>query len=131
MKRKYLLLTLVTIVLTFIINQINAATIFSGEDEYIIAMEKPPVPADGIQSIYQKLSYPKMAISAKVEGKVYILVLVNEKGDVDDAKIVKGIGAGCDEEAVKAIKKTKFLPGIHNGQPTKSKLSLAVQFKLS
>jgi protein TonB len=94
-------------------------------------MEKPPAPTDGIQGIHQKITYPKTAISSKVEGKVYILVFVNEKGDVDDAKVVKGIGAGCDEEAVKAIKKTKFLPGIHNGQPTKSKLSLAVQFKLS
>lgn len=129
MKRKYLLLALVGIVFSF--NQINAANIFPGEEEYIIAMEKPPVPEDGIQGIHKKITYPKLAVSAKVEGKVYVLVLVNEKGDVDDAKIVKGIGAGCDEEAVKAIKKTKFSPGIHNGQPTKSKLSLAVQFKLS
>ncbi|MBX3006670.1 MAG: energy transducer TonB [Melioribacteraceae bacterium] len=129
MKRKFLILALM--ICTFTFNQINASALFSGEDEYILAMEKPAAPVDGLQGIYQKITYPKIAISSKVEGKVYVLVLVNEKGDVDDAKIVKGIGAGCDEEAVKAIKKTKFSPGIHNGQPTKSKLSLAVQFKLS
>ena len=51
-----------------------------------------------------------MAQRTKTEGKVYVLIYVNENGDVDDVKVVKGIGMGCDDEAVNAIKKTKFSP---------------------
>jgi periplasmic protein TonB len=109
---------------------INAGYLLPGEEEYAIATEKQPTPVDGIQSIYKKISYPQLAQKSKIEGKVYVLILINESGSVDDAKVVKGIGGGCDEEALKAILKTKFTPGIVSGAPVKSKLSMAIQFKL-
>ena len=59
-----------------------------------------------------------------------ILVIGNEKGEVDDVKILKGIGAGCDEAAIDGIKKAKFSPGQNKGQNVKVKLSLTINFKL-
>jgi protein TonB len=59
------------------------------------------------------------------------LVYINEKGNVDDVKIVKGIGAGCDEAAINAIKGTQFSPGKDKGVPIKTKLSMPVTFKLN
>ena len=56
---------------------------------------------------------------------------VNENGDVDDVKVLKGIGAGCDETAVNVIKGTKFNPGKENGIAIKVKLSLPINFKLT
>lgn len=111
-------------------NPINADFLFPGEEEYAIATEKQPAPVDGLPGIYKKINYPQLAQKSKIEGKVYVLILINESGSVDDAKVVKGIGGGCDEEALKAILKTKFTPGIANGAPVKSKLSMAIQFKL-
>jgi periplasmic protein TonB len=102
-----------------------------GEDDYLLAAEKMPAPIGGFEGIMKKISYPDMAQKTKTEGKVYVLIYVNEKGDVDDVKVVKGIGFGCDEEAVRAIKKTKFSPGVDKGVAVKAKFSLALTFKLS
>ncbi len=71
-----------------------------------------------------------MAQKAGIEGKVYLLVYINESGGVDDVKVVKGIGGGCDEEAANVLKGHKFSSAEHNGAAVKSKLSLAIQYKL-
>jgi protein TonB len=108
----------------------NANTLFPGDEEYEIGIEKAPAPIGGNDAIMKNIKYPDAAVKAKTEGKVYCLALINQNGDVDDVKIVKGLGNGCDEEAVKAIKKTKFTPGQNLGANVKAKLALAVQFKL-
>lgn len=100
------------------------------QDEYAAVCETPPTPVGGEAAIYKAIEYPEMAKNAKLEGKVYILVLINESGSVDDAKVIKGIGLGCDEAAVKAIKKAKFTPGKNGGAAIKAKLTMAITFKL-
>ncbi|MEJ2616063.1 MAG: energy transducer TonB, partial [Ignavibacteriaceae bacterium] len=74
-----------------------------------------PEPKDGLQSIYSKIKYPSEAQKAGVEGKVYLLIYISENGNVDDVKVLKGLGAGCDKAAVNAVKETKFNPGKDNG----------------
>lgn len=101
-----------------------------GEEEYLIAIEKMPTPVGGFEAIMKRITYPEMAQKMRTEGKVYVLIYINENGDVDDVKVVKGIGAGCDEEAVKAIKRSKFNPGMDKGVAVKSKFSMAITFKL-
>lgn len=100
------------------------------QDEYAAVCETPPTPIGGEAAIYKAIDYPEMAKNAKLEGKVYVLVLINESGGVDDAKVIKGIGLGCDEAAVKAIKKAKFNPGKNGGAAIKAKLTMAITFKL-
>ena len=89
-----------------------------------------PEPVGGLPAIYKLIEYPEVAKKARVEGKVYVLAFINENGDVDDVKVVKGIGAGCNEATIEAVKKTKFLPGKMGGNPAKVKMSLQIQFKL-
>ena len=101
-----------------------------GEDDYAIVVDKEPVPVGGFESIAKRIVYPSMAIKTGTEGKVYLLIFTNQSGDVDDVKVVKGIGGGCDEESVRVIKKTKFTPGILNGTPVKTKFSLALSFRI-
>jgi len=108
----------------------NANPLFPGDEEYEIGIEKAPAPVGGNEAIQKNINYPQAALKSKTEGKVYCLALINQNGDVDDVKIVKGLGSGCDEEAVKAIKKTKFTPGQNLGANVKAKLALAIQFKL-
>ncbi|MGQ9845755.1 MAG: TonB family protein [Caldisericia bacterium] len=102
----------------------------TGESSYFVAVEEPPQPIGGIQSILQKVVYPEIAKKAGVQGKVYVLAFVDENGDVKEAKITKGIGAGCDEAALEAVKKTKFKPGKQGGKPVKVRVSIPIVFKL-
>lgn len=104
--------------------------IIEEEPQYFVAVEEMPEPIGGIQAIQQKIVYPEIAKRAGVEGKVYVLAFVDENGDVRDAKIIKGIGAGCDEAALDAVKKTKFKPGKQRGKPVRVQVSIPVVFKL-
>jgi protein TonB len=101
------------------------------DNGYLAFADKMPEPVGGLPAIYKLIKYPEIAKRAGVEGKVYVLAFINESGSVDDVKIVKGIGAGCDEATVEAVKQSKFSPGESAGQPAKVKMSLQIQFKLS
>lgn len=100
------------------------------EPVYFVAVEEMPEPIGGIGEIQKKIVYPEIAKRAGVEGKVYVLAFVNESGIVTDAKIIKGIGAGCDEAALDAVKKTKFKPGKQRGKAVRVQVSIPVVFKL-
>lgn len=99
-------------------------------DDYLVAAEIMPEPIGGITAIYKNISYPVAAKSAGTQGKVFLMILVNENGSVDDVKIIKGIGNGCDEAAIDGVKKAKFTPGKVKGANVKVKLALAIEFKL-
>lgn len=100
------------------------------DEDYLAFAEEMPTPVGGIEAIMKKISYPNIAKQAGLEGKVILLAYINEQGGVDDVKVVKGVGGGCDEEAIDVIKKTKFTAGKSKGVPVKVKLTLAITFKL-
>ena len=99
--------------------------------DYFVAVEEMPFPIGGLSAIQEKIVYPELAKRSGIEGKVYILAYINEKGIVDHAKVIKGIGAGCDEAALKAVKETKFSPGKQRGKPVKVQVSIPIVFKLN
>ena len=90
-----------------------------------------PQPIGGIAAIQSKIVYPEIAKRAGVEGRVYVLAFVDRDGNVTKAKILKGIGAGCDEAALKAVEETKFKPGKQRGKPVNVQVSVPVFFKLN
>jgi protein TonB len=100
------------------------------EPQYFVAVEEMPEPIGGIKAIQSKIIYPEIAKRAGVEGKVYVKAYVDKNGDVTKAVILKGIGAGCDEAALKAVKETKFKPGKQRGKPVNVMVSIPVVFKL-
>jgi protein TonB len=116
--------------ITLIIILTAAFLSFSQEDPYKPFAQVMPEPSGGLANVYKTIAYPDIARKSGIEGKVYLLVYVNEKGSVDDVKVVKGIGAGCDEAAINAFKKANFSPGEDNGIPIKVKLTIPVTFKL-
>jgi len=97
---------------------------------YFVAVEEMPEPIGGIKAIQEKIIYPEIAKRAGVEGKVYVLAFVDENGTVTKAQIIKGIGAGCDEAALDAVRQTKFKPGKQRGVPVKVQVSIPIIFKL-
>ncbi len=97
-------------------------------------IEKPIYPG-GInamrQFIKENLKYPEEALKNKIEGSVYCRYDLNYKGKVTNVKVLTGLGYGCDEEAVRLIKKMKFTP---SKSPRKMRVgfqkNLRIHFKL-
>jgi len=102
----------------------------SNRDSTNTGPEIMPVPINGIEEIQKRIKYPQEALDNGIEGKVYILAFVDEYGDVEKAQVIRGIGSGCDEEALKAVKETKFNPGICNGEPCRVQISIPIEFSL-
>ena len=73
------------------------------EGDYFVAVEEMPEPIGGMYGCQSKIKYPEIAKRAGIEGKVYVLALIDEDGNVASARIIKGIGAGCDEAALDAV----------------------------
>jgi len=105
-------------------------TSFSQEDSYVSVAQILPQPIGGMEAIYKHISYPSEAKKVGITGKVYVLAYINENGGVDNTKIVKSLGGGCDEEVANAVKSAKFTPGKNNGVPIKMKLVLSFTFKM-
>ncbi|MBU1097682.1 MAG: energy transducer TonB [Bacteroidetes bacterium] len=113
-----------------LININFSATLEASETEYLTFTEKMPEPIGGLESIIKKIVYPDTARKLMIEGKVYIMCFVDEKGIVTEAKIIKDVGGGCGEAAIDAIKKSKFTSGILKNTPVKVKMPIAIEFKL-
>jgi len=101
------------------------------EDEVFIIVENKPELIGGLASLQQKVQYPKIAQQAGIEGRVVVQFVVDEKGNVVNPKIVRGIGGGCDEEALRVIKQAEFRPGTQRGRPVKVQYTLPINFQLS
>jgi len=100
------------------------------EPEIFVVVENMPELIGGIEGLQKRVKYPEIAKKAGVEGTVFLQFVVDENGNVVDPAVVKGIGAGCDEAALEAIKTAKFKPGKQRGKPVKVKFSLPVRFRL-
>jgi TonB family protein len=100
------------------------------EDDFSPLVENMPGPIGGMFAIQEKIKYPEIAKRAGIQGKVIIQAFIDENGNVVHTKILNGIGGGCDEMAVDAVKKTKFNPGTQNGKPVKVQVTIPIVFKL-
>ncbi|RJP61933.1 MAG: energy transducer TonB [Ignavibacteriales bacterium] len=132
LKNNSFLIVFIVFVFTGIINQ-NVLVADSGvnqADPYLAFAEQMPEVEGGLPNLYKTIKYPEIARKAGITGKVFVMAFINESGDVEDVQVIKGIGGGCDEAAVEAIKKAKFVPGKNNGQAVKVKLSLPISFQL-
>lgn len=79
----------------------------------------------------KNIRYPELAKENNIQGRVIVRFVVNETGEVSDASVVKGIGGGCDEEAIRVVKKMpKWKPGKQNGKAVKVWFTLPIFFKL-
>ncbi len=78
-----------------------------------------------------ELQYPAMAREANIQGTVWIEFLVNKKGEISDVKILRGIGVGCEEEALRVVMQMpKWTPGKQHGLPVNVRYQLPVSFVL-
>ena len=80
----------------------------------------------------KNLHYPAAAVKDGIEGKVIVRMLINEDGSVGDCTVVRGIGHGCDEEAVRVLKMMPpWKPGKQGGKAVKVYMTQPVSFRLA
>ncbi|WP_020606707.1 energy transducer TonB [Spirosoma spitsbergense] len=73
--------------------------------------------------------YPAQAQEAKVKDRVFISFIVERDGTLSDIRMLKGVGYGCDEEAIRVIKSMpRWIPGSQSGEPIRVKYNLPVLF---
>ena len=105
----------------------------SGDEVFMVVEEMPEFP--GGKEAFTKfqltnLKYPKTAID--VEGKVILNFIVTKEGKVENIIVMRGIGYGCDEEAVKLmLNSPDWKPGKQRGRLVNTKMAIAINFKMA
>jgi TonB family protein len=112
-------------------DDISAEAAVTPQDDIYVVVEHMPELVGGLNTLMQDIKYPEIAHKAGIEGKVIVGFVVNEDGTTGSVVVEKGIGAGCDEEAVRAVSKAKFTPGMQDGQPVKVRMVLPITFQLA
>ncbi len=104
--------------------------------DFILIPEQMPEYVGGylaMQSFLMKqIVYPISAKSRDIEGTVYMSFIINTDGSVSDVTVVRGIGFGCDEEAIQAVSKMKkWIPGKQNNAPVRVKMTIPIKFEIA
>ena len=82
--------------------------------------------------LQKNINYPQRAKELNIEGKVYLKFVIDEYGNVGNVSVQRGIGYGCDEEAVRVVRKMpRWKPGKQGGRPVKVWFNLPIDFKLN
>jgi protein TonB len=105
------------------------------ENKIFTAVEQEPTPAGGIGKFYEYLGknirYPAVAKENNIQGKVFLTFVVEKDGSITDVKVLRGLGSGCDEEAMRVLRAApKWKPGIQNGRPVRVQYQVPISFAL-
>ena len=100
-----------------------------------IVEEMPSFPGGDeprVKFLRDNIMYPQMAKENNIQGTVYITFVVDSKGHVTDVKILRGIGGGCDEEAIRVVKlMPPWNPGKQNGKSVRVQFNMPIRFTLN
>lgn len=106
----------------------------SGDSIYVVVEESARY-KEGMDKFFEDvakdLKYPKLARQYRVQGKVFVAFVVDKSGKLHNAKVVQGIGGGCDEAAVEALqKRTMWVPARVRGKTVVQRMVLPIAFRL-
>ncbi len=115
--------------------------IFEEEEEieedviFTVVEDQPEFPGGETarqQFLSDNLRYPQMAREAGIQGTVFVTFVVEIDGSVTDVRIVRGIGGGCDEEAMRVVRMMpNWQPGRQRGQPVRVQFVMPIRFRLN
>lgn len=104
------------------------------QDDRLVFADEEPQPIGGLDAFYRHvathLHYPEEARRTGVEGRVHVQFVVDRTGAVSEVHIQRGIGAGCDEEAIRLVKtySAGWQPARVSGKPISVEMSLPIRF---
>jgi len=116
--------------------QSNIETIEVNDSNEIFVMvdEFPEFPGGDAARIYyfrDSIDYPKLAIDSSVEGTVYVTFVIEADGRITHVELLKGIGSGCDEEALRATREMpNWIPAKKDGVKVRSQFNIPIRFVL-
>jgi TonB family protein len=107
----------------------------SQDGEVFLVVEETAQPNGGIEQFYafvnDNMSYPSEARQSGIEGRVFIEFVVEKDGTLTNFKTLKGIGHGCDQEAIRVLSMSPpWNPGKQRGQPVRQKMVMPIVFNL-
>ena len=104
------------------------------QEIFQIVEEMPSYPGgEGklMEYVAKNIKYPQIARETGIQGRVFVGFVVEPDGSVSNVKVLRGIGGGCDEEAVRVVKNMpKWKPGKQRGKAVRVSYMLPVNFKL-
>ena len=101
---------------------------------YTFVKEMPSFPggdSERLKFLSKNIRYPQEAAENGIQGTVYVSFVVKSNGSLANIKIIQGIGGGCDEEALRVVKKMPvWRPGYQNGKKVEVLYTMAIKFRL-
>ena len=101
---------------------------------FTVVEEMPSFPGgeeELFKYLQRNIKYPAIARENGISGRVYVTFVVDKDGKIKDAKILRGIGGGCDEEALRVVRNMpEWKSGRQNGRPVQVQYNLPVNFTL-
>ncbi len=103
--------------------------------EIFYVVESSPEFPGGDANLYKfladNLKYPVAAREAGISGRVFLTFVVERNGSITDVRVLRGIGGGCDEEAIRVVESMpKWTPGKQRGVPVRVQFNLPIKFTL-
>ncbi|MDP4207174.1 MAG: TonB family protein [Bacteroidota bacterium] len=116
--------------------ELKVRSVVQEKEEIFQQVEQMPDYPGGTDALSKFLSenikYPKTAAEMGISGRVYVKFVVNKQGEISNVSVLRGIGGGCDEEAVRVVKMMpNWKPGKQNGMPVNTYFTLPIVFRLS
>ena len=85
-----------------------------------------------LQYLKENIRFPVLAVESGIQGTVYVTFVVEKDGSISHVELVRGIGGGCDEEAIRVIKNMpKWNPGEQRTLPVRVQINIPIKFKLN
>jgi protein TonB len=82
--------------------------------------------------LQKNMKYPPVARENNITGRVIVSFVVEKNGDLSDVKVLRGIGGGCDEEAVRVLKASPaWKPSTQNGRSVRCTFTMPIFFQLA
>ena len=101
---------------------------------FTVVEQQPGFPGGDIERIkflQKNIKYPQMARESGIQGTVYVTFVVEPNGSISHVSILRGIGGGCDEEAIRVIESMpKWNPGKQRGKPVRVQFNMPIKFTL-
>jgi protein TonB len=115
----------------------HTAPLFPGCEELAADVEAQKTCSESklLKYVYGKIKYPQYALDHNIEGRCVITFVVETDGKISHAKILKDIGGGCGEEALRVVNTMNemplsWIPGKNDGKPVRVRFNLPVKFQL-
>ncbi len=105
------------------------------EQIFTIVEDQPTFPGGDaalMQYLTNNLRYPTMAREAGIQGTVFVTFVVERDGSITDVRVLRGVGGGLDEEAVRVVRNMpRWTPGRQRGQAVRVQFNLPIRFVLN